>query len=223
VVVLAGDIHVSSQGLRWARRVFPASLPVIYVPGNHEFDGCELDEEGSRLEAEAIALGICFLNCSMVVVGGVRFLGTTLWTDFAIHGDQDSAKRTASNEMPDYHLIRKGDRCLSPDDTQQLHAASRAWLTRMIPRGKSEPTVVVTHHLPHRGSVHPSHVGNPLTPAFASHMPDLVRKPVSLWIHGHTHESMDYTVGGTRVICNPRGYAPDDINPEFDGGFVAEI
>ena len=26
-----------------------------------------------------------------------------------------------------------------------------------------------------------------------------------LWIHGHTHDSFDYVVNGTRVVCNPRG------------------
>ena len=44
-----------------------------------------------------------------------------------------------------------------------------------------------------------------------------------LWIHGHTHESFDYEIGKTRVICNPRGYAPIEINKEFKPDFNVEV
>jgi hypothetical protein len=44
-----------------------------------------------------------------------------------------------------------------------------------------------------------------------------------LWIHGHTHESFDYVVNGTRVVCNPRGYAPRDLNPAFDPGLTVDV
>lgn len=86
----------------------------------------------------------------------------------------------------------------------------------------SGKTVVVTHHLPHRRSINPMFDHHPLNPAFASHMPDLVCAPVDLWIHGHTHCSVDYTTDGTRVLCNPRGYGPHDLNPKFEPGLVVE-
>jgi hypothetical protein len=82
---------------------------------------------------------------------------------------------------------------------------------------------VVTHHLPHRRSVHPRYDGDMLSPAFASDLDHLVRAPVALWVHGHTHESMDYFVNGTRVVCNPRGYAGSDLNLAFDPTFLVEI
>jgi hypothetical protein len=46
-----------------------------------------------------------------------------------------------------------------------------------------------------------------------------------LWVHGHTHDSFDYVVNGTRVVCNPRGYAQYGVNenPRFDPGFVIDI
>jgi Icc-related predicted phosphoesterase len=50
-----------------------------------------------------------------------------------------------------------------------------------------------------------------------------VRQPVDLWIHGHIHESMDYAVEGTRVLCNPRGYRPPNENPGFEPDLVVEI
>ena len=45
-----------------------------------------------------------------------------------------------------------------------------------------------------------------------------------LWIHGHTHDSFDYVVNGTRVLCNPRGYAKNGANenPLFDANLIAE-
>lgn len=64
---------------------------------------------------------------------------------------------------------------------------------------------------------------SPLNPAFASHMPELVRKPVDLWVHGHTHCSVDYVTDGTRVLCNPRGYGPHDLNPKFAPDLVVEL
>jgi hypothetical protein len=46
-----------------------------------------------------------------------------------------------------------------------------------------------------------------------------------LWIHGHTHDSFDYVCNGTRVVCNPRGYAIDGIpeNPRFDPALTIDI
>jgi hypothetical protein len=85
-----------------------------------------------------------------------------------------------------------------------------------------ESTVVVIHHLPHRRSIHPKYNGSDLNPSFASDLSDLMGPPVSLWIHGHTHESFDYVVNSTRVVCNPRGYAPMELNESFDPVFTVD-
>ena len=44
-----------------------------------------------------------------------------------------------------------------------------------------------------------------MSAAFASDLDRLMGK-AALWIHGHTHDSFDYVLNGTRVVCNPRGY-----------------
>jgi Icc-related predicted phosphoesterase len=46
-----------------------------------------------------------------------------------------------------------------------------------------------------------------------------------LWLHGHTHDSFDYRVGATRVVANPRGYAPGGQieNASFDPDLVIEL
>ena len=72
VMILAGDIGVGVDGVRWAEERFP-NQPVIYVPGNHEFYHHDLllIEE---LKAETPD-HIHVLNNDQVVIGGVRFLG----------------------------------------------------------------------------------------------------------------------------------------------------
>jgi Icc-related predicted phosphoesterase len=82
---------------------------------------------------------------------------------------------------------------------------------------------VITHHAPHRLSVPAQFDGEPLTPCYVSHIPELVRPPADLWIHGHIHNSMDYAIGGTRVLCNPRGYQPPHDNPAFNEELTVEI
>ena len=81
----------------------------------------------------------------------------------------------------------------------------------------------MTHHLPHWRSIHPKYEGIRSNPSFASDLDHLVRLPVTLWVHGHTHESLDYVSNGTRVVCNPRGYLPGEPNPAFDPTGLVEL
>jgi hypothetical protein len=85
--------------------------------------------------------------------------------------------------------------------------------------------VVVTHFLPSPDSVHERYRGHPLTPYFATDCRALLRPPVRLWVHGHTHSSCDYTSAGVRVVCNPRGYGADagQENPEFRSDCLVSI
>jgi hypothetical protein len=125
--------------------------------------------------------------------------------------------------MADFRLIRYRGGVLRAEISRELHQNARRWLSDRLDEPFDGRTVVVTHHLPHRRSIHPMFQGNPLNPAFASHMPELVRSPVDLWIHGHTHCSADYVTDGTQVLCNPRGYGPHDLNPKFEPSFVVEV
>jgi len=223
VVILAGDIGVGVEGLRWAEVRFP-DIPVIYVPGNHEFyhhDIALIDE----LKATAPD-NIHVLNDDQVVINGVRFLGSILWTDFALFGEADKffAMQTARQQMTDFSIIQNHGHRFTPEDAIRLHTASRDWLAAMLAEPFDGKTVVVTHHAPSSQSVHPRYARDLLTPAFASNLENLMDGDrAALWIHGHMHESFDYEVYGTRVICNPRGYAPDALNPDFQSDWVVEI
>jgi predicted phosphodiesterase len=227
VVVLAGDIHVGTQALKWARTHFPET-PVVYVPGNHEFYGEQMQHVMVRLREEGAKLGVNVLDTDEVNLHGTRFLGATLWTDFALDGSTPEqiqrALAVARNVMHDYRAIRYRDgKRFHPDDSREIHLAQVRWLETKLAEPHAGATVVVTHHLPHRRSIHPKYEGDDANPGFASDLSHLVKPPVSLWIHGHTHESLDYVVSGTRVVCNPRGYLPREPNPAFDPRLVIEI
>ncbi len=220
VVVLAGDIHVGVRGVEWARERFP-NQPVVYVPGNHEFYRSRMQDLHETLREAGARLGVTVLNADEAVLDGTRFLGATLWADFALYGSQPlqiaRAMTIAASAMNDYRRIRYGDEePFTPLHSRDIHLEQVQWLEKKLAEPFAGHTVVVTHFLPHPESIHPRWQGSLLNPAFASDLTHLVRPPVSLWIHGHTHESRDYVVNGTRVVCNPRGYIPMEPNPAFD-------
>ena len=227
VLVLAGDIHVGVRAFAWARRHFPDE-PIVYVAGNHEYFGSDIPSVLCQMRHAARRTGIHFLEQDGVVIDGVRFLGTSLWTDFDLYGSgprqRAEAMEYAHQAMHDYRAIKwSAHEELRPEHTRQLHLIQSGWLRRNIAVPFDGPTAVVTHHLPHPKSVHPLYEGERTNPAFASDLSALFRDHVTLWVHGHTHESMDYAIGATRVICNPRGYLPHLPNLNFDPGLTADV
>lgn len=232
VVVLAGDIGEGRSGIPWARRSFE-DKDIVYVPGNHEYYGRDFDDLRQDLRDSARTLGVHFLDADELVLNGVRILGATLWTDIALYGEDwaaiEHAMRSSAAGMTDYHVIRRSGGPLRPEDTREIHLAQRDWLQRalagltMTAQRFAGPTVVVTHHAPSPQSVAPRFHGSVMNAAFASDLRDLMGPLVKLWIHGHMHDSLDYIERGTRVVCNPRGYAPFELNPDFDPSLAVEV
>lgn len=227
VIVLAGDIWKKSQGIYWAREMWPKA-EIIYVNGNHEFYGSRRKDVLALQRIAAKETGVHFLENDSVEIDGVRFLGCTLWTDFNLFGEDNKhwCMRDAQRGLNDFRVIHEGNRHFSPIDSVVLHEESIAWLEQKL---KHEPfggkTVVVTHHLPSMKSVAERYVDDSLSACFASKLDYLLGHSV-MWIHGHTHDSLDYEVNGTRVICNPRGYQLYTGNPEnmdFNPSLIVEI
>jgi len=216
VVVLAGDIHNGTQGLDWAAAKFPRRR-ILYVPGNHEFYDGELCSVMRSLAARARELDIALLDNGATVIDGVRFLGATLWTDFCLDGAQRRAEVMALSRpyIVDFRAIRNGDGLFTPEESVRLHETSRAWLDQQLAVRFSGPTVVITHHAPHPLSVHTRFASHPANGGFVSNLEDMMGA-AALWIHGHTHNSFDYSVKGTRVVCNPRGYVLVKKAPNSD-------
>ncbi|SAK62113.1 metallophosphoesterase [Caballeronia catudaia] len=242
LVVLAGDIHNHAEGLRWAAENFDSDVPVIYVPGNHEYYDAEFGAmEAAMQDAARSVDNVHYLNNASLVDrrGAWRVLGTTLWTDFALFGaganEIEAAKEACTKVMLDYKgLIQLAwpepdgeHREFAPDDSLALHEQARAWLEGELAKPFAGETIVVTHHAPMRESLAPRYAEDLVSAGFVNHLPTLARAPASLWIHGHTHTSFDYVIGGTRVVCNPRGYfsrrAQQWENPDFAWDKVVEI
>lgn len=224
VVVLAGDVHLGLRGLAWIQDQWP-NLPVVYVPGNHEYYGEAMPRLTDKLRAKAAASQVSVLHDDVAVIDGVTFLGATLWTDFGLWGDPLLGSREAGEVMNDYRRIRVSPsfRRLRPGDTAAEHLHSRRWLEARLSEPTSGPVVVVTHHAPSALSLGQDRFQDAVGAAYASNLAEMVEGGgAALWVHGHIHRAADYFLGLTQVICNPRGY-PDDPVAGFNPTMVVEI
>lgn len=227
VVILAGDIHRTTEGLAWAAERF-AGQTIIYVPGNHEFYGASMPEVRQTLRADAERLGIHLLDNDTVTIDGVCFHGTTLWTDFDLYAgnpgyDPLQTEERALAFMPDFRIIQQpAGEVFSIEESQRLHAEAMAWLETELTRPCSGPRVVISHHAPLPECIPPKYQGGSLSPAFASDLGALMGK-MNLWVHGHVHEPVDLEVAGTRVFANPGAYPKEYDPPLFVADRIVEV
>lgn len=239
-VIIAGDLDVSLENsLRRIADELPG-MTTIYVPGNHDFytsddDHFTLTDMKARGQDLAEYLGITLLQDASVVVGDVRIIGATLWTDFLSVGTGMMTTRSNSatardGGMRDYRLIKRESssgkrKRLRPEDTIAEHKKSRAYIERELQAPHDGETIVVTHHAPHPGSLDTRY--KDLNYCYASNLQGLLEETWApeFWLHGHIHRPVDYTVGKTQIMANPRGYSfhPSDADNGFDAGFVLEV
>lgn len=216
VLVIAGDLD--SFGKIYRSLVMVCAMadpkPVVYVHGNHEAYGGEIERVYEDVvRAKETAGNLVYLERETAMVLGRRFVGCALWY------------RHSSG-------IEPLDRCIA--DFVWIHNIY-SWLKA---RGKKsadflretvrEDDIVVTHYLPHPNSIADKYNGSSLNGYFLNDVSDVVEgRKAALWIHGHTHTSCDYVVGSTRVVCNPLGYVttdmPDEPNVKFSSSFDIEV
>ena len=212
-------------------QLFPEER-ILTVMGNHEgyrlrdFEAmCDMVEracEGTRVTA---------LRRSCAEVGGIAFLGATLWTDFALFGERrlDDSMAAAQAAMMDYRVIHQDGRVVTAQDTLAWHRRDLAWLRSELAsrHARGQRCAVLTHHAPSRGSLARRYAMDASSAGFVSDLPESDFLIPELWAHGHTHTGFDYLVGRCRVVCNPRGYTTDmDLsteNPAFSPDFVVEL
>lgn len=226
VIVLAGDTARGTDGVAWARS-WAGQRPVLFLAGNHEFYGHTMPGLIGELREAAAGSTIRVLENDAVVIGGVRFLGCTLWSDFEFDGAdrREASMAVCARIVNDYEHIRfdPTDRVLAPLDTRTIHLASRRWLAVRLARPHDGPTVVITHHAPLVRGRSPLPELRAVAGAFASDLTDLMGGDrVALWIYGHTHRVARLDVAGTRVVSNPRGYPRQPV-AGFDPRCVAEV
>ena len=217
VLVLAGDIHNGTSAVELFKD-WP--VPVIYVFGNHDAYRCiDLDDALEEMRRACEGTSILFLEKDAVVIEGVRFLGTTLWTDYLLFGN--SERKTVMDycrqSIYDHTMICVAGLGITPVQLLTRHEQSRMWLAEQMEVPFEGKTVVVTHHAPHPASLPNWHKSAFVKAAYASDLTELMDIP-TLWLHGHVHLSVDYSVRNTRIATNPRGYPRHFHNADGSGG-----
>lgn len=212
------------RGAGWKR--------VLYVPGNHEYDGLDFAETHGRLQALCASLGIEWLERRALVIDGVRFIGTTLWADFDALAAPDAdrtevlrqrhkAYRAADFYLSRYTALRDGRPMLAVQ-MRELGLACQRWLRGALAVPFEGPTVVVTHFAPSLQSADPRYGLSPGTAGFCNRLDDLLPQ-ARLWLHGHLHCPHDYVAGGCRVVANPLGYAGKGEQQGFRPDWTLEV
>ena len=234
VLILGGDIlcarHFKKDGNlhkvydNFLKKCVDNFDEVLYLAGNHEAYGYNYEGTWDVL-AEHLPKGIHILENDFVKIKDWVFLGATLWTDF--RNENALEMMEAAQCLNDYKVIRIGSnyRKMNPDDTLKFHKKSKQFLLDTLPMFKNQKVWVLTHHAPSYRSVHPKYRNSGIANgAYVSNLDDLIfdNQNIKYFSHGHTHESMDYMIGGCRVMCNPRGYYPTEVNPNFDPNFEVD-
>ena len=241
LLVLAGDIGSYQQGSLLTGEDFGLErfspklgwpVPVFYVPGNHEYDNLDFESTHARLRETCERLGIIWLERETRVHGGVRFIGTTLWSDFdalAIQApdtagllkQRDKAFRAANFYLEKTGATLRGEPLLAPQ-WRELGLHSQAWLRQALAEPFAGPTVVVTHFAPSLRSADPRYGLRPGTAGFCTGLDDLLPS-ARFWLHGHLHCRHDYLAGGCRVLANPLGYAAKGEQEGFSDQFTLSV
>ena len=233
LLVLAGDIDASWQGLA---RFAGWPVPVLFVPGNHEFDGRAFEGVIPALREACARHGIRLLHRERHVIEAadgqlVRFVCAIRWSDFDVFGaaQRERAMRAAGYFMRLMAATRQ-DRPFDAAGVREEGLACRAWLETELshtPQGRWHKTVVVTHFGPSLKSADPRYGRQPGTASFCSADDDLIPR-ADLWLHGHLHCRHNYTVSRpglapARVLCQARGLEAKGETAGLDPLRVIEV
>lgn len=217
-LLLAGDIDVF-RGIETSLKEI--NIPTYYVLGNHEYYR-QRWENNIDVFQEAL-LGnknIHVLEDDVVIVDGTRIIGATLWTDFWVThpgGFRQNRAHLCRMGMSDFQAIRG----VSTGAWAERHQQSLKYIQTILQNPFDGPTIVMTHMAPSFKSSHPKYAKSDISTGFCSELDYFIEEyQPDYWIHGHCHESFDYNIGKTRVICNPYGYYPYDLNPEFNNNLL---
>jgi 3',5'-cyclic AMP phosphodiesterase CpdA len=217
LMIVAGDLAENAirnwpKALHWLGRLYPLAQTIV-VPGNHDYYGGNLSTLDGDLARICNDAGCRFGQCLQTDLGDVRILTTTLWTDlqlFAARGTrvfEDTVWQVQM--MPDYGGGAIGfgspERRLWPEDTTQVHAAQKAWLTGELSTPWPGKTVVITHHAPSASVAGPI---TPLSPCFASNLEaEIEQYRPTAWLFGHTHRPAEArSIRGTALRNVSVGY-----------------
>jgi predicted phosphodiesterase len=230
IIILAGDIDTGIKGAEWAiAESERLAKNIIYVLGNHEFYGYEYASLREKITGLCEGTGVHCLDPGVTIRDGVRFIGTTLWTDYKadISVPRDLAMYYIDVTLADHRRIkyRVGNsyRRFKPKDALAIHLRELNWLEKQLEISHPGKTVVVTHHGPHPVCQHPAFPVSEMSGAFHSDLGALIEKnDIDVWIYGHTHANLDRIIFDTRIISNQAGYPGENVG-SFEAGFLVDL
>ena len=218
VLILAGDICLAAEYDNYHEFFLKCAKGyhrVLYVMGNHEHYHGDYDKSYWILN-QNLPDGITLMNNTSVLIDGVHFVGSTMWTNMN-NLDKDTIEQ-ARDCMNDYHCVEN----FSPEKSIDAHLFTRQWFESCVPMLRG-PVVMITHHSPSPQSVKGRYTDS--VGMYSTNMEKFIQSNdnIKYWVHGHIHHNNDYKVGDCRIISNPRGYSGYEVNPMFDASFEFEI
>lgn len=205
VIVVAGDLSnfrdlgecVSELCNRFKDK------PIVFLPGNHEYYGALRRDVISLMkykQSQHENLDYVDLGESKPY-GGRTFTCMTLW--FRQVGFM------LESQFSDFFYIKGLRNWVYEENKKSID---------YLESNLNESSIVFSHHLPSYKSIAPKFINDPGNVFFLCDLTMLIqnRQP-QLWVHGHTHTACDYSIGKTRIICNPRGYGKEEtgFNPNL--------
>lgn len=213
ILVLAGDISSNKDQLEFfLNHIQQRFYAVVYVPGNHEFYGHDIEEwvvDMDKRLSENCLIYAALAEVRSFMISNVRFICGTLWGDGC---DNEFDARRLEAQINDFKYMKDWNH----DSMVAVNRSHRQDIERLLKEPFDGKTVVVTHHLPSHSLCAPR-FGYKMNGAFASDCDALMKGECApwLWVFGHSHDTSDRMLGNTRVICNPAGY-PEDSKSEFN-------
>lgn len=229
ILIVAGDIANYSQEFGVSKicgaleRLGSQYLHVVACLGNHDywFSTIENVLYECKEYIEKVP-NVTLLENESISLYGINFFGSTFWSDF----DADPLSSPSDNNTwVDCRLIHNSiyDK-MTCYDFSRRHEISVYHLKEFLKTDKKGPVVVISHHLPSHESTPSRFKGVPENKFFSTDQtPLMLEEDIDLWVHGHTHDSFDYYVGSTKVVCNPYGYHGHELNSQFNENLLLEI
>jgi predicted phosphodiesterase len=203
----------------------PKFQHIFHISGNHEYYTTGNRDIGLMDTIPGIDAkirnfvkeipNVYFLNNDtanlMIGTKNYVFIGATLWSNVS-----PESRKTVQASMNDYCQIYmpnesyKKDKTQKPvrkyniDDMTKFHEKSVRYIKKEIKKLKPKDVgIILTHHKPVRDK-DPKEI---ITQAYETDLVGIIIKPpIILAAHGHTHEKYDKIVNTVRIVSNPKGY-----------------
>lgn len=222
VLVLAGDIGsgLCSTTFEFIKDCCSKYDDVVYILGNHEFYEFDIiDVVDAWGDISRNIPNLHFLYNKTVDIKGVRFIGSTLYSDTVNNLTIPESiyiskmNSTGRKELNDFNYIYYNGEKLNLNIYNDQYLKCLKFITDEINKDFDGKKVLVTHYATMMKSISDEFLNSPIRPFFTTDLSNLiVYSDLDLVIHGHHHNKSDYDFFGKRVVCNPYGYGQKGEN-----------